>query len=78
MLCTYTPQQVEQNRNFYLNLYDASHQLVQIGRVMNWHHLYEKLLNYYISNNQKNVWKFTWISLTKLFFNNFRRYIHSA
>jgi transposase/IS5 family transposase len=47
MLFSYTPQQVEQNRTFYFNMYDSSHQLVQIDQVMNWYHLYEKLKVYY-------------------------------
>jgi transposase len=47
MLFTYTPQQVEQNRKFYLNMYDSSHQLVQIDQTMNWYHLYENLKVYY-------------------------------
>jgi transposase len=47
MLFSYTPQQVEQNRKFYLKMYDPSHQLVQIDQTMNWNHLYEKVKVYY-------------------------------
>ena len=47
MFFSYTPQQVEQNRMFYPNMYDSSHQLVQIDQAMNWYHLYEKLKSYY-------------------------------
>lgn len=47
MLFTYTPHQVEQNRKFYLNMYDPSHQLVQIDQTMNWYQLYENLKVYY-------------------------------
>lgn len=47
MLCTYTPQQVEQNRTFYLDMLDSCHQLDQIDRIMNWDLLYEKLIKYY-------------------------------
>lgn len=47
MFFSFTPQQVEQNRAFYINMYDSSHQLVQIDQVMNWYHLYENLKKYY-------------------------------
>lgn len=47
MLFSYTPQQVEQNRTFYLRMFDWKHQLVQIDKVMNWCQLYEKLKIYY-------------------------------
>jgi hypothetical protein len=47
MLLIHTPQQVEQNRKFYLNMYDSSHQLVQIDQTMNWYQLYENLKVYY-------------------------------
>lgn len=47
MLFTHTPQQVEQNRKFYLKMYDSSHQLVQIDQTMNWYQLFENLKVYY-------------------------------
>jgi transposase len=47
MFFSYSPQQVEQNRTFYLHMFDSSHQLVQIDKVMNWYHLHEKLKVYY-------------------------------
>ena len=47
MFFTHTPQAVEQNRAFYLHMYDASHQLVKIDQVMDWYHLYHKLKPFY-------------------------------
>jgi transposase len=47
MFFSLTPQQVKQNRAFYSNMYDSSHQLVQIDEVMNWYDLYEKLITFY-------------------------------
>ena len=47
MFFSHTYQEIEQNRAFYLHMYDASHQLVQIDQVMDWHQLYKKLKVYY-------------------------------
>jgi hypothetical protein len=47
MFFSYTRQEVEQNRGFYLHMYDPTHQLVQIDQVMNWYQLHEKLKPYY-------------------------------
>jgi transposase len=47
MFFSYSPQQVEQNRKFYLHMYDTSHHLVKIDQVMNWYDLYEKLKIYF-------------------------------
>lgn len=47
MLFSHTSFEVEQNRKFYLKMYDSSHALVKIDRVMDWYHLYEKLSVYY-------------------------------
>jgi len=44
MLFSYTPQEVEQNRAFYLKAYNPSHKLVEIDKVMDWFHLFEKLV----------------------------------
>jgi transposase len=51
MFFSYTPQQVEQNRAFYLKMYDPSHELVRIDGVINWYHLYDKLKVYYPKRN---------------------------
>lgn len=47
MFFSYSPQQVEQNRKFYLKMCDFSHCLVQIDQLVNWNDLYEKLKLYY-------------------------------
>lgn len=47
MFFSFTPQEVAQNRVFYLKMYDHSHPLVQIDQVMNWHHVYDELKVYY-------------------------------
>jgi transposase len=47
MLFSYSPREVEQNRKFYRHMYDSSHQLVRIDRVVNWYDIYEKLKKYY-------------------------------
>lgn len=39
MLFTDSPQQVEQNRRFYLQMYDSTHPLVMIDQTMNWYDL---------------------------------------
>ena len=43
MFFSYTYQEVEQNRIFYLQMYDPSHQLVQIDRTVDWNQLYNQL-----------------------------------
>ena len=47
MFFSYTYQEVEQNRTFYLQMYDPSHQLVQIDQTVDWHQLYDQLKRYY-------------------------------
>jgi transposase len=47
MFFSYTPHQVEQNRAFYIKMYDPSHTLVHLDQVVNWHHIYELLRVYY-------------------------------
>ena len=47
MFFSYTHQEVEQNRTFYLQMYDPSHQLVQIDQTVDWHQLYDQLKVYY-------------------------------
>jgi transposase len=51
MLFSYTPQEVEQNRAFYLKAYNPSHKLVKIDKVMDWFDLFEKLKKYYPKPN---------------------------
>jgi hypothetical protein len=35
MFFSYSPQEVEQNRKYYIHMYDSSHKLVGIDQVMN-------------------------------------------
>ncbi|MDR0139574.1 transposase [Metabacillus idriensis] len=51
MLFSYSSQEVKQNRVFYLNGYDSQHELVNLDNQMNWHHLFQKLKNYYPKQN---------------------------
>ena len=47
MFFSYTYQEVKQNRTFYLQMSDPSHQLVQIDQTVDWHQLYDQLKRYY-------------------------------
>ena len=51
MFFPYTYQEVEQNRIFYLQMYDPLHQLVQIDQTVDWHQLYDLLKVYYPKQN---------------------------
>ena len=51
MLFSHSPHQVEQNRKFYFQMYDSTHQLVKLDQTMNWYDLYEKLKPYFPKRN---------------------------